>query len=119
MKNCHIRDGAALSRFLHWIESEVEAGKLYDEGELSDKLESFRMALPDIQDLSFDTISAAGANGALCHYNHLNGDPAKLTLNNLYLVDSGGQYLDGTTDVTRTVTIGDRAQNTVRCLRWF
>ena len=107
MKNCHIRDGAALSRFLHWIESEVEAGKLYDEGELSDKLESFRMALPDIQDLSFDTISAAGANGALCHYNHLNGDPAKLTLNNLYLVDSGGQYLDGTTDVTRTVTIGE------------
>ena len=106
MKNCHIRDGAALSRFLHWVESEVEAGKLYDEGELSDKLESFRMALPDIQDLSFDTISAAGANGALCHYNHLNGDPAKLTLNNLYLVDSGGQYLDGTTDVTRTVTIG-------------
>ena len=107
MKNCHIRDGAALSRFLHWLESEVEAGKLYDEGELSDKLESFRMALPDIQDLSFDTISAAGANGALCHYNHLNGDPAKLTLNNLYLVDSGGQYLDGTTDVTRTVTIGE------------
>ena len=107
MKNCHIRDGAALSRFLHWVESEVEAGKLYDEGELSDKLESFRMALPDIQDLSFDTISAAGANGALCHYNHLNGDPAKLTLNNLYLVDSGGQYLDGTTDVTRTVTIGE------------
>ena len=106
MKNCHIRDGAALSRFLHWVESEVEAGKLYDEGELSDKLESFRMALSDIQDLSFDTISAAGANGALCHYNHLNGDPAKLTLNNLYLVDSGGQYLDGTTDVTRTVTIG-------------
>lgn len=107
MKNCHIRDGAALSRFLHWVESEVEAGKLYDEGELSDKLESFRMALSDIQDLSFDTISAAGANGALCHYNHLNGDPAKLTLNNLYLVDSGGQYLDGTTDVTRTVTIGE------------
>ncbi len=107
MKNCHIRDGAALSRFLHWIEREVEADRLYDEAELSDKLESFRMALPDIQDLSFDTISAAGANGALCHYNHLNGDPAKLEVNNLYLVDSGGHYLDGTTDVTRTVTIGE------------
>jgi len=107
MQNCHIRDGAALSRFLHWIESEVEAGKLHDEGKLSDKLESFRMTQSNIQDLSFDTISAAGSNGALCHYNHLNGEPAKLALNNLYLVDSGGQYLDGTTDVTRTVTIGE------------
>ncbi|MBT4493217.1 MAG: aminopeptidase P family protein [Gammaproteobacteria bacterium] len=106
MRNCHIRDGSAVSRYLAWIDREVEAGRLYDEGELSDKLESFRRELDDIHDLSFDTISAAGVNGALCHYNHMNGIPAMLEMNNLYLVDSGGQYLDGTTDITRTVVIG-------------
>lgn len=107
IRNCHIRDGSAVSRYLAWIESEVSAGKLYNEAELSDKLESFRRELTDIHDLSFDTISAAGANGALCHYNHMNGTPAMLEMNNLYLVDSGGQYSDGTTDITRTVIIGE------------
>jgi len=107
MRNCHVRDGSAVSRYLAWIEGEVEAGNLYDEGQLADKLETFRRELSDIQDLSFDTISAAGPNGALCHYNHLNGTPAPLQMNSLYLVDSGGQYLDGTTDITRTVAIGE------------
>jgi len=107
MRNCHVRDGSAVSRYLAWIEREVVAGNLYDEGELSDRLELFRRELSDIHDLSFDTISAAGANGALCHYNHMNGTPAMLEMNNLYLVDSGGQYLDGTTDITRTVIIGE------------
>ena len=107
MRNCHVRDGSAVSRYLAWIEREVAAGNLYDEGELSDRLELFRRELSDIHDLSFDTISAAGANGALCHYNHMNGTPAMLEMNNLYLVDSGGQYLDGTTDITRTVIIGE------------
>jgi Xaa-Pro aminopeptidase len=106
MRNCHVRDGSALSRYLSWIEKEVGEGNLFDEGELSDKLESFRRELTNIHDLSFDTISAAGANGALCHYNHLNGKPAMLEMDSLYLVDSGGQYQDGTTDVTRTVAIG-------------
>ncbi len=106
MRKCHIRDGSALSRYLCWLENEVQAGNLYDEGELAERLESFRRELSDIHDLSFDTISATGANGALCHYNHLNGKPAMLEMNSLYLVDSGGQYLDGTTDVTRTVVIG-------------
>ncbi len=106
IRNCHIRDGSALSQYLHWLEKEVAAGNLYDEGQLADRLESFRMELSDIHDLSFNTISATGANGALCHYNHLNGVPAMLEMNSLYLVDSGGQYLDGTTDVTRTVIIG-------------
>ena len=107
MRDCHVRDGSAVSRYLAWIEREVAAGKLYDEGQLSDQLESFRRELSNIQDLSFDTISAAGANGALCHYNHMNGTPALLEMNNLYLVDSGAQYLDGTTDITRTVVIGE------------
>ena len=107
IRNCHIRDGSAVSRYLAWIDREVTAGKLYNEAELADKLESFRRELTDIHDLSFDTISAAGKNGALCHYNHMNGTPAMLEMNNLYLVDSGGQYSDGTTDITRTVIIGE------------
>ncbi len=107
MRNCHVRDGSAVSRYLAWIEREVAAGNLYNEAELSDQLESFRRELSDIHDLSFSTISAAGPNGALCHYNHMNGDPAMLEKDNLYLVDSGGQYSDGTTDITRTVVIGE------------
>ena len=107
IRNCHVRDGSAVARYLAWIEREVAAGKLYDEGQLADQLESFRRELSSIQDLSFDTISATGANGALCHYNHMNGTPALLEMNNLYLVDSGAQYLDGTTDITRTVVIGE------------
>ncbi|MBO6596254.1 MAG: aminopeptidase P family protein [Pseudomonadales bacterium] len=107
IRNCHIRDGSAVSRYLAWIDREVAAGKNYNEAELSDQLESFRRELPDIHDLSFDTISAAGQNAALAHYNHLNGTPADLEMNNLYLVDSGGQYLDGTTDITRTIIIGE------------
>ena len=107
MRNCHIRDGSAVSRYLAWIDREVAAGELHDEAQLANKLEQFRRELGNIQDLSFDTISAAGANGALCHYNHINGRPALLELDNLYLVDSGGQYLDGTTDITRTVVIGE------------
>ncbi len=106
IRNCHVRDGSAVSRYLAWIESEVAAGRLHDEATLSDQLETFRRELSDIHDLSFDTISAAGENAALPHYNHNNGEPAQLEMNNLYLVDSGGQYSDGTTDITRTVIIG-------------
>ncbi|MDB9879128.1 aminopeptidase P family protein [Pseudomonadales bacterium] len=107
MRGCHVRDGAAVSRYLHWIQQEVSAGRLHDEGVLADRLALFRRASNDLRDLSFDTISAAGANGAMCHYDHRNGTPACLEMNNLYLVDSGGQYPDGTTDITRTVVIGE------------
>lgn len=107
IRNCHVRDGSAVSRYLAWIDREVAAGRSYNEAELSDQLEIFRRELSDIHDLSFDTISAAGENAALAHYNHMNGTPADLEMNNLYLVDSGGQYLDGTTDITRTVIIGE------------
>lgn len=106
IRNCHERDGSAVSSYLAWIDKEVSEHRFYDEAQLSDKLESFRRQLSDIHDLSFDTISAAGANAALCHYNHMNGKPAMLEENSLYLVDSGGQYSDGTTDITRTVAIG-------------
>ena len=107
MKACHIRDGVAMSKFLCWLDAEVVAGNLHDEATLADKLEAFRQLDPSLMDLSFDTISAAGSNAAMCHYNHENQpQPGKLDLNTLYLVDSGGQYLDGTTDITRTIAIG-------------
>ncbi|MAI42153.1 MAG: X-Pro aminopeptidase [Gammaproteobacteria bacterium] len=107
MRNCHVRDGSAVIRFLAWLEREVAEGKLHDEGILAEKLFSFRNDLDHFHDLSFDTISAAGPNSAICHYNHLNGTPAELSLGSLYLVDSGGQFSDGTTDITRTVAIGE------------
>ncbi len=107
MKNCHVRDGVAVSRFLAWIDAEIDAGRRYNEAELADRLAAFRSELPLFHEPSFDTISAAGPNGALCHYNHMNGEPAQLVDNSLYLVDSGGQYSDGTTDITRTVAIGE------------
>jgi Xaa-Pro aminopeptidase len=106
MQQAHIRDGASEIRFLRWLENEVAKGNLHDEGFLSDKLTAFRASNELYVELSFDTISAAGPNAAMCHYNHLNGTPATLPMDSIYLVDSGAQYLDGTTDITRTVAIG-------------
>lgn len=115
MKACHIRDGVAMSKFLSWLDTEVVAGNLHDEATLADKLEAFRSEDPTLMDLSFDTISAAGGNAAMCHYNHENQpEPGKLELNTLYLVDSGGQYLDGTTDITRTIAIGQPSQEMIK-----
>lgn len=106
MRACHVRDGVAVSRFLAWLDKQVAAEHFHDEGVLADKLESFRLEDELYKEPSFDTISAVGANAAMCHYNHNNGIPATMTKNSLYLVDSGAQYFDGTTDVTRTIAIG-------------
>lgn len=103
----HVRDGVAETRFLAWLDREVAAGRLHDEAALADQLEVFRSAGERFHEPSFDTISAAASNGAMCHYNHLDNEAATLARNNLYLVDSGGQYSDGTTDITRTVAIGE------------
>ncbi|ELA9868052.1 aminopeptidase P family protein [Vibrio parahaemolyticus] len=115
MKACHIRDGVAMSKFLCWLDAEVATGNLHDEATLADRLEAFRKEDPTLMDLSFDTISAAGGNAAMCHYNHENQpEPGKLELNTLYLVDSGGQYLDGTTDITRTIAIGQPSTEMIK-----
>jgi len=106
-QRAHIRDAVAEIRFLAWLDAEVAAGRLYDEAALSDKLYDLRALGEHFHETSFDTISAAGANAAMCHYNHLNNVPAQLQMNSVYLLDSGGQYTDGTTDITRTVAIGD------------
>lgn len=99
------RDGAALTRFLHWMTMEALKG---GQTELSAaaKLEEFRQATGKLVDLSFDTISGAGPNAAICHYKVDEASNRAVDPNSIYLVDSGGQYFDGTTDVTRTIWIG-------------
>ena len=99
------RDGAALTRFLHWLELEAPKGT-QTELSAAAKLKDFRAATGKLRDLSFDTISGAGPNGALCHYKVDETTNRRIDPSSIYLVDSGGQYLDGTTDVTRTVWIG-------------
>jgi Xaa-Pro aminopeptidase len=107
-RNAHLRDAVAEICFLAWLDAEVAAGRLHGEDELADKLLAYRALGEHFQDVSFDSISAAAGNAAMCHYNHLNAaEPASLQMNGVYLIDSGGQYLDGTTDITRTVAIGD------------
>jgi Xaa-Pro aminopeptidase len=105
-KAAQARDGAAVSRFLKWIEEEGPKGEI-DEMIAQDKLLGFREALGGLKDLSFDTISAFGPNGALPHYKGTAESNLRFTTGTLYLVDSGGQYQDGTTDITRTVPIGE------------
>ncbi len=105
-KAAQARDGAAVSRFLKWVEEEGPKGEL-DEMTAQDKLRGFREDLGGLKDLSFDTISAFGPNGALPHYKGTEESNLKFTTGTLYLVDSGGQYQDGTTDITRTVPIGE------------
>ncbi len=104
-REAHRRDGAALTRFLAWLAREAPSGRLR-EIEVSDRLEAFRREGNLFRDLSFPTISGAGANGAIVHYHASVATERTLEPGTLYLVDSGAQYLDGTTDVTRTVAIG-------------
>jgi Xaa-Pro aminopeptidase len=113
-RRAHIRDAVAEVRFLAWLDAEVEAERLHDEATLSDKLYEFRSQGELFHGGSFDTISAAGSNAAMCHYNHNDGTPARLTTDSVYLVDSGAQYRDGTTDITRTVAIGDPGEEVKR-----
>ncbi|KKW94010.1 aminopeptidase P family protein [Sphingobium chungbukense] len=104
-KAAQARDGAALSRFLHWIAVEAPRGGI-DELGAAAKLEAFRKETGLLEDLSFDTISGAGPNGAVVHYRVEEKTNRAIETGSFYLVDSGGQYRDGTTDVTRTVAIG-------------
>lgn len=104
-RQAHIRDGAALARFLHWIDTEAQQ-TLPDERQVAEALERFREATGALKDLSFDTIAGAGPNGALPHYKPVTRTLRRMEPGSLLLVDGGGQYLDGTTDVTRTVAVG-------------
>ena len=101
----HRRDGAALTRFLAWLSREAPKGGLCEIA-ASDRLEDCRRGGEYFRDLSFPTISGAGSNGAIVHYRAMPETEKRLEPGSLYLLDSGAQYLDGTTDVTRTVAIG-------------
>jgi Xaa-Pro aminopeptidase len=104
-RKAHIRDGAALTRFLCWFAREAPKGKL-DEITVSEKLEEFRKVGGALSDLSFDSISAASEHAAIPHYRVTRSSNLPVLQDRIYLIDSGGQYPDGTTDVTRTVIVG-------------
>src|SRR5712692_4809822 len=101
----HRRDGAAVTRFLAWLAREAPKGRLREIA-ASDRLEAFRKEGQYFRDLSFPTISGAGSNGAIVHYRATPQSEKRLEPGTLFLLDSGAQYLDGTTDITRTVAIG-------------
>jgi Xaa-Pro aminopeptidase len=105
-RTAHKRDGAAVARFLAWLDREAVDGRL-DEIAAARRLEEIRSETQALKEISFDTISGAGPNGAIVHYRVTTATNRKLNAGELYLVDSGGQYLDGTTDITRTVAIGE------------
>ncbi len=105
MRNAHLRDGVAVARFLAWLATEAKSSDI-TEMTAADKLESLRREHELFRELSFPTISGAGPNGAIVHYRVTPETDRHLEPGSLYLVDSGAQYPDGTTDVTRTVAIG-------------
>ena len=117
MRDAHLRDGVALTRFLAWLDDNAGDGEI-TEISAAEQLEMYRREGEAIQGLSFPTISGAGPNGAIVHYRVSNDSNRVLDQNSLYLVDSGAQYLDGTTDVTRTVGIGTPSDEMIdRCTR--
>lgn len=103
-------DGIAVEKFLFWLENEVASGRRIDEWEASEKLTSLRAEIPGYRGNSFENISAYGCNAALPHYSTPREGSAAIEPHGLYLTDSGGQYLFGTTDITRTVPMGECSQ---------
>ena len=110
LREAHLEDGLAMERFLYWLETMIEAGEPLNEYECSVKLHEFRSRIEGFRGESFETISAYGPNAALPHYVTPENGSAELYANGLYLCDSGGQYLFGTTDITRTVPLGPCSQ---------
>lgn len=102
-RECHVRDGAALTRYLAWVTDAVSNGRDVTECTGADRLEAFRREEAHFVQLSFPTISSSGPNGAVIHYTPTPETCLRISRDALYLVDSGAQYLDGTTDVTRTI----------------
>ena len=105
-RKAHVRDGAALSNFLSWLAREAPNGHL-TEIDAAKALEGYRARTGSLRDLSFDSISGAGSNGAVVHYRVTTSTNRPIRNNEIFLIDSGGQYPDGTTDVTRTVIVGN------------
>lgn len=112
-KEAHVRDGLAMVEFLAWLDSIPDQTEL-DEMVTAKKLLEFRQNTGCLHDISFDTISSTGPNGAINHYRVTEESNRKFSDGDLYLVDSGGQYVDGTTDVTRTIPIGTINDSSIR-----
>ena len=106
MRQAYAEDGVAMECFLHWLETEVATGRQVTEWEASERLTAFRAEIPGYRGNSFENISAYGAGAALPHYSTPREGSATIRPCGLYLVDSGGQYLTGTTDITRTIPMG-------------
>ncbi len=113
-REAHLRDGAAMVEFLHWLDEAAPSGGL-TEISVVQALEGFRRATNALHDISFDTICGSGPNGAIMHYRVTEETNRPVGRNELLLVDSGAQYLDGTTDITRTVAVGDPGQEAREC----
>ena len=109
-KQAHLWDGIAVTKFLYWLNTKIDAT---NEIQAAQKLEEIRKKNSKLHDLSFDTISATGSNAAIVHYQAT--EQTNKQLHSLYLVDSGGQYLYGTTDVTRTVAIDQPTAEQKKC----
>ena len=108
MQRCHERDGLAVVRFLAWLDEAVATQRLTERSAAA-KLEEFRAEAKEYRGPSFATISGYGAHGAIIHYHATTSSDARLRPRGVYLIDSGGQYVDGTTDITRTVLLGGKA----------
>lgn len=115
MRDSHLRDAAALAQFWFWLEEEINKGMKLTEVEVADKLLEFRLKQAGFIDTSFDTISASGANGAIIHYKPEPGSCSFVDVEKLFLLDSGAQYIDGTTDITRTVHFGEPTERQKEC----
>jgi Xaa-Pro aminopeptidase len=113
-REAHLRDGAAMVEFLRWLDEASPSGGL-TEISVVQALEGFRRATNALHDISFDTICGAGPHGAIMHYRVTEETNRPVGQNELLLVDSGAQYLDGTTDITRTIAIGDPGQEAREC----
>ena len=110
----HLRDGAAMVRFLAWLDAEAPGGGLTEIGVVT-ALEGFRRQTNRLEDISFDTICGAGPDGAIIHYRVTTATDRAVKRDELLLVDSGGQYIDGTTDITRTIIVGTPAPDHIAC----
>lgn len=113
-RTAHLRDGVAMANFLAWLDNAAPQGGL-TEIDVVKKLEGFRRETNALRDISFETICGAGPNGAVMHYRVTTESNRDIRKGEMLLVDSGGQYLDGTTDITRTIAIGNVGNEEKAC----
>lgn len=110
LKDCYVKDSVCVTKFIYWLKNAVKSEEV-TEISAADYLDNLRHSVPGFLDLSFPTISGYGSNGAIVHYSATKESNAKVKPEGMLLVDSGGQYLDGTTDVTRTISVGPVTDN--------